>query len=815
MPDLPHLPLLPLTDNLSIKRRSGFSQIAPRNDEEKDKFREKVFNERDAILEEFRSLQGEYKGNIDPELIFRIRSKVQVSTNDIKRIGLKALTVEGNDAIIVFASKGHLDKFTEKINEYAGMCLEGKKHAFLDAFDSLEKLTPNEKIGPYLSKSPLEGGENAIVDIEFWYLGSDPQSQDQMDLWARQIDLLIRSRGGKTLDRLRTKSFFVFRAIINLEIFNIIIKLPQVSFIDRPPKTQLKFKKIKGFNINDAQILAPPADAPGTLLIDSGIIPGHPLLSNAIGEIESYLEGKSPIDEEGHGTSAAGVILYGCVEECIEKKEFKPDCWLFSARVLDENAEYSDQSLIERQFQDSINYFINAYKNIKVVNISIGNDEYVMREGKRQFRWASLIDEIIYNLSRNGIDLIIVISTGNYITDKCLEDYPNYLIDSDETNLIEPATAALALTIGSISPGLNSAINPAVRPIAGQLGFPSPFTRTGPGVGNMIKPDLVDLGGDMIIAPGRLEIFDPSIGIVSTNIDFQPGELRTGDLFIVDNGTSISAPKVCNKLIQLWNAYPNASSNLIKALLISSAYIPDVVSTSLLGKGQKSLTSFIPGLKCGESTGKPYRHPNIQNENIPFVYGNGLADVNRARYSDLNRVLMVDDSYIKLNSAKFFEIPLPAEFYSIPGDREISVTLCFDPETRRTRGDSYLGCTMKFYLYRNSTLSELKTKFKTIEEIVEESITTDAKLIDLYPRVELRSNGCIQKGVAALQRKRFRDENLHLVITCRNKWITENEYLQKYAVIVKVSHAGSDTDIYNPIKSRIMQRIEQRVRIRQ
>jgi hypothetical protein len=814
VPNLPHLRLISLTDNLSINRSRGFSRIIPRSSEEKEEFRKKVFDERDEILEEFKGLQEEYGGFVDPELIFRIKSKTKVDAKDIKRIGLKVLAIEGNDAVIVFASEGHLNKFTEKIDEYTGRSQEEKKHAFLDAFEDLKKITQSEKIGPYLSEFPINDGEKAIVDIEFWFLGSDQKSLEQMDTWAKQLDLLIESHGGQTLDRLRTKSFFVVRTFINFSIFNIIINLPQISYIDHPPKTHLDFKKIKNFSINDAQIHQPAEDAPGVLLIDSGIMPGHPLLSNSVGEIESFMEGKSPIDENGHGTSVAGVALYDCVEDCIDKREFIPECWLFSARVLDENAEYNDQLLIERQFLESINYFIENYKKIKIINISIGNDEYIMKTGRRQFRWASIIDEFVFDLSKKGREIIVVISSGNYFTDKCAIDYPNYLINSEDANLIEPATAALAITVGSLSPGLSSAINSSVRPIAGQLGFPSPFTRTGPGVGNMIKPELVDLGGD-IMTSGRDIFNDPSVGVVSTNIDFLPGELRTGDLFVVDNGTSISAPKVCNKLIQLWKMFPDASANLIKALLISSAFIPGKYSFESPSRRQIPLSSFIPTSKCNRISGKPYRHPDIDDENIYFVYGYGLADVDRAKYSDYNRVLLIDESTIKLNSAKFYEIPLPNEFYSPSDDREISVTLCFDPETRRTRGDSYLGCKMKFYLYRNSNLRELQTKYKIIDEIDDENTTDDAKLIQLLPGQELRSNGCIQKGIATFQRPRFRDEAIHLVIICQNKWINESGFLQKYAVVVKILHKNPDINLYNPIRARIMPRIEHRVRIKE
>ncbi len=246
-----------------------------------------------------------------------------------------------------------------------------------------------------------------------------------------------------------------------------------------------------------------------------------------------------------HGTEVAGLSLYGNISQCIENKLFHPDCWLFSARVLDENGSYSDQRLIEAQFLRCLNIFIKQYPQIKVVNISIGNTDDVLGSIKRQFRWASLIDERLYELSRINKDLVIVVSAGNNFADHGYPDYPDNLF-SDESKLINPATAALAITVGSISPGLESNY-PSHFPVARQLGFPSPFTRTGPGLGGMIKPDLVEIGGDSV----HSSVYDSSIGVVTMNNDF----IHEG-FFLIDNGTSLSSAKISNLIAKLWNLFP-------------------------------------------------------------------------------------------------------------------------------------------------------------------------------------------------------------------------------------------------------------------
>jgi hypothetical protein len=775
-----------LTSDLPRHKKRGFSDIEPREPKEREEFRKKAHDDCDKIFAEFKELQEEYKGRIDPELIFRIDLNGLVRIIEIERLGLNVLSTLDKNAIIVFSSKKHFDDFFEKLDEYA-VASDSRKHSFLDAFMDLRKIDPETKIGPRLYKEDLGRNEKAVLDVEFWFLGDDRGSIRQMDKWSFELKQLIRDNDGEWIGKLRTKSFYLMRVKLNQALIDKITKLPQVASIDKPARSQLSIRRIKETSIDDLDVHEPSPDAAGVLVIDSGIVPGHPLLSKAVGEAKSFIVGKSPIDECGHGTSVAGLSLYGDLSRCIEYKKFEPDCWLFSARVLDENGKYYDQKLMETQFLRSLNVFIRHYPIIKVINISVGNIDDILAPGKLQFRWASLIDEKLYELSRVNKDLIIVISAGNNFVDYDYYDYPVNLF-KDESKLTNPATAALAITVGSISPGMESN-NPLHHPIGGHLGYPSPFTRTGPGLGGMIKPDLVEVGGDYVYPADE----DSSIGVVTTNKDIFPN-----GLFVLDNGTSLSSAKISNLIARLWNLFPSASANLIKTLLISSCTIPKRFKPNR--SGQFKLYNFYS--PC---------YPTMidSEEKIHSVYGYGLPNIDQARSSDINKVVLIDDSTIKLDSAKFYEIPLPDSYYSTNGDRELSVALCFDPQTKMTRGDSYLGCTMEFRLHRGSTLDELKAKYTKLEH---DDDVPSPKEIPLSPGPRARGKGCTQKGSTILKRPSYSDESLQLVVICRDKWIDDQEYEQKYAVVVRVAHEYP-VDIYNPMKLRIENRLRARVRV--
>ena len=75
----------------------------------------------------------------------------------------------------------------------------------------------------------------------------------------------------------------------------------------------------------------------------------------------------------------------------------------------------------------------------------------------------------------------------------------------------------------------------------------------------------------------------------------------------------------------------------------------------------------------------------------------------------------------------------------------------------------------------------------------------------------MRKLGVHQKGIKIWERKPIFDTNkpLVLAIICKNKWTTDNNYLQDYAVVVTVEHE-KEIELY----ARIKQRIQERVRIR-
>lgn len=159
--------------------------------------------------------------------------------------------------------------------------------------------------------------------------------------------------------------------------------------------------------------------------------------------------------------------------------------------------------------------------------------------------------------------------------------YPGYLLES-ANRVCEPAGAVNALTVGSLAHsnglGPEHEFDVHIQRIT-EPDEPSPFSRTGPGAGGIKKPDFVDYGGTLVFdAVARRLQRAPHLanaGILTTNADFQR------QLIVSKTGTSFSAPHLAHKAAQVLRYHPDASANLIKAFMASSARVPEATQRRL------------------------------------------------------------------------------------------------------------------------------------------------------------------------------------------------------------------------------------------
>lgn len=759
--------------------------------------------------------------HISPNLIFRIQFNPEFGTlteDQLQRLNLRVLAHDANKAVVVFPNEQSLGELRRRIQEYAGIIPDGHKYGELDAIEEILPLSPQDRIGSRLAGRPFQRDEVTYVDIELWHPGERQECRRKID----ELTTHLRSRDLSVTDFYIGDSLCLVRARVDYDALHTLLNTDFIKEVDRRPEPSFDMLPAVRLTLTDLEVNEVTASdgLTGVLIIDSGVATGHPLIGPALGDAQVFPDslrqrvrgGAEDGDTRtgGHGTAVAGIAIYNDIGKCIEQRFFEPTAQLFSARVTDDNNEYDERELLEHQLANAVRYFIEAYPSLRVINISLGDRTKIYYDGMYQFRLAAAIDSLAYQYRDR--EILFVISSGNYwprelSDEQVMDQYPGYLLRDTDARVCDPATAALALTVGGLSFGPGRDLgnrNEALtnQAVAGESGWPSPFTRVGFGVDGALKPELVDFAGDLRFEQGRIYDQQPQYaGVTTISRDFAPPD---GRLFRFVSGTSFAAPRVANLAARLFREFPGASSNLVRALIASSARLP----------------ASRPGTLAD---GEP------DQDDVLRIYGYGQPNFERARWSSEQEVLLTADDVMDVDTFRLYEIPaLPTEFLTSKGSGLIGVTLAFDPPTRHTRADSYLGITMEAHLFRNLTSDQVADVLR--EWAREEraalgdggrppSRTTLGRhygvtgTIRLSPGVNLRKKGTLQRGWARVSSSRWTYDGTPLVLAviCKRKWAPQDITRQRFAVVATLAHENEQIQLHSRIREQIRQ--QQRVRI--
>lgn len=760
---------------------------------------------------------------INPKLIFRIQLKKgfrELSEGDLQKLELTVLGRDAAGVVVVFPSSAAVDELHRRIREYAGLVAAGHSYAELDAIESIGELTRNDRIGSRLRAQPLADDETAPLDVELWHSGD----RDECRSWVAEIRQLFGELDLAVTDDYIGVSICVLRARVNNAGLELLLD-PSIDYVKQVDRRSVpSFEMGTIYQADVAQIeemIVPPADdLIGVVVIDSGVASAHPLLRGIVGDTQSAPgvgnpDGSGDVDvvTPGHGTSVAGIAAYSDVGQCLAASVFEPTAAIFSGRVTDANNEYDPAFLVEHQLEELVAYFLQNYPSAKVINISLGDANRVYSDDAYQFRFAAAIDELAYRYRDR--EIVFVVSAGNTFIDlaageDALRDYP-YVVVGDEARIIDPATAAIALTVGSLSYGEGALYGGqearAGRGLAGERDWPSPFTRRGPGVNGSVKPELVDYGGDYHFSAGRL-YRGQHWGIPTTSSQFGPPE---GRLFRTIAGTSFAAPRVANLAARLFREFPDASSNLIRCLIANSARVPSSRPPSFVELNDD--------------------HPEILH-----TYGYGMADFERARWSAENDVQLLAQESIELDSFALYVLPsLPGEFLTERGEGQLTVSLAFDPPTRHTRLDSYLGVTMEAHLFRNRSPEQVAEVIRAYSREERETLATaqgtaldrvrlpskktlageSPFAVNLCPGANVRKKCTLQRAscIVGSRRWQYDGQQLILAVICRREWAPAAVTHQRYAAVVALSHTSETVKLHEHVRAQLQ--VSQRARVRQ
>lgn len=277
-------------------------------------------------------------------------------------------------------------------------------------------------------------------------------------------------------------------------------------------------------------------------IIDGGISDDNPYLQPYIIAREEYVS--EMYRNPHHATFIASTIQYGNLLNSISSPTSHRFKFVDIIAMPNSDKKFGPTDTItEYDLMDIIEEVMEKYSHsTKIWNISLGIEKKPC--------CGSMSDlGIFLDYIQDKYHVQMFVSSGN-INELPLRNWPPQSGIGEHDRLISPADSVRAVTVGSVA--LFESADSIVK-----FNEPSPFSRRGPGANYVVKPDIVDYGGNLSTA----YIID---GLGVKGLD-PKGKIIEG------NGTSYSNPRALQKFASIYEEMVEPDLLLAKAMLIHSA----------------------------------------------------------------------------------------------------------------------------------------------------------------------------------------------------------------------------------------------------
>lgn len=254
---------------------------------------------------------------------------------------------------------------------------------------------------------------------------------------------------------------------------------------------------------------------PTVAVVDTGIPTNHPVLAPLRRGGYNTVQNTGGVGS--HGSMVASRIVFGdSTNPSALSSTPTPQ-----VRFFDVNVALGPNQIDDKELLQALEAVVRTTPDVRVFNLSFDNDPLQLMQPVKRYESLVLaqdLDNFIFQY-----DVLVVVAAGNSpkgITPQIA--YPNHYEDPS-WRLGAFASSFNSLTCGSYVSQLSA--SGAVK----QLGWPSPFCRVGPGIGDSTKPDFSAAGGN------QTDAYTLAAGLGVWGID-------SSGFWRESCGTSLSAP---------------------------------------------------------------------------------------------------------------------------------------------------------------------------------------------------------------------------------------------------------------------------------
>lgn len=434
------------------------------------------------------------------------------------------------------------------------------------------------------------------------------------------------------------------------------------EYVQLPPRYQRDF-------VDDAveRIHTPPADAPAVLLLDTGVNRGHPLLALALDTSDAQAVrpewGTADHDQHQHGTTMAGIALYGCLTNVFDSSGALPlRHRLESVKLLPPPLGSNRPEAYGAVTQEAIaRAEVQAPTRNRAVCLTITADS---RDKGLPSSWSAALDQMCAGELDNSRRLVFVaagnvreeLHTGTYT-------YPDF--NFTQAGVEDPAQSWNALTVGAVTDKvfIKDPEYQGWQPMA-ESGDLCPRSRTSLAwpednhAGWPLKPDIVMEGGNYAERGGERIALD-DLSLLTTIVH------PTGRLLETTSDTSPATAAAARFAAILWSYYPRFWPETIRALMVHSA------------RWTPKMLHRYPGEK------------KSQVQQCLRCYGYGVPQMQQALWSAENAVTLIYEgelqpfhkpaSDVVTKEMHLHELPWPKQVLESLGETHVSmrVTLSY------------------------------------------------------------------------------------------------------------------------------------------
>lgn len=419
-----------------------------------------------------------------------------------------------------------------------------KFKANLTAVDNISPITSDEKISKNIVKLVKQNDFDCIknrIKIKLFDFDDEFDNAQIMDYVFKKID----EYGFNGKYKVITYGSSIMYIRVEVETYDDIIKLASINGVKTidffqeysQPLNSLDSSKLVALFDNDA------SESDVTIgIIDGGISDENDFLKPYIIARETHVN--ELYQNHKHATFIASMIQYGNELNGIKANVRNRYKFVDIIAIPNSDKDFGlTDSIGEMELMEIIEESMDKYADTtKIWNLSLGIESLVCDGSMSDL--GKFLDYI-----QDEYQVQIFVSSGN-LNELPLREWPPQDDMDDRDRIISPADSVRAITVGAVA--LYDSDDSIVK-----SNEPSPFSRRGPGANYIVKPDVVDFGGNLardysIVGLG-MKGLDPNGNVVE------------------GNGTSYSTPRIAQKFAAIYDEMVDKDILMAKAILIHSA----------------------------------------------------------------------------------------------------------------------------------------------------------------------------------------------------------------------------------------------------